>query len=406
MTAAILDHLWQSTFVTLVAGILAFVLANNGPQIRYWLWFVASLKFLIPFTVLAGFGRVVARLVPGANVRSHLSILRPAAEPFGVHAQAFTLSTTTSTNPEAYFLLIWIVGAVILISCHLLRRSNLRKLLDGSREISLPAPIPIRASSSRFEPGLVGILKPAILIPRDLIPELSNVEIHSILAHELSHFRRRDNLTAAIHMIVEVLFWFYPPVWMIGARLLCEREQACDESVLASGHDALIYANTILKVCKFCLHTPIACGSGATGADLRLRVALIISNGRTQPLGFMKALLLGLAATMILALPIGMGIDHSPFTKALHERVVFVRTRYENAISRTASAINLSDLPIDTSSVLGEVVKTQGHWKRRFAPVKQMVRAVPIETALDLSTVSVGASGLPPGGPATPTGSK
>ena len=35
-------------------------------------------------------------------------------------------------------------------------------------------------------------------------------------------------------MAVEALFWFYPPVWLIGARLVAERERACDESVLAA----------------------------------------------------------------------------------------------------------------------------------------------------------------------------
>ena len=64
---------------------------------------------------------------------------------------------------------------------------------------------------------------------------LSRPERDSILAHEFSHLRRRDNVTAAIHMAVEALFWFYPPVWLIGARLMAERERACDENVLACG---------------------------------------------------------------------------------------------------------------------------------------------------------------------------
>ena len=44
--------------------------------------------------------------------------------------------------------------------------------------------------------------------------------------------RRRDNLTAAMHMLVEALFWFHQLVWWIGARLVATREQACDEHVV------------------------------------------------------------------------------------------------------------------------------------------------------------------------------
>ena len=58
-------------------------------------------------------------------------------------------------------------------------------------------------------------------------------------------------------MLVEALFWFYPMVWLIGARLIVERERACDESVLARGHDREVYAGGILKVCKFCLQSPL-----------------------------------------------------------------------------------------------------------------------------------------------------
>ena len=42
------------------------------------------------------------------------------------------------------------------------------------------------------------------------------------------NIRRRDNLTTAIHMGVEALFWFHPLLWWLGARLMEERERACD----------------------------------------------------------------------------------------------------------------------------------------------------------------------------------
>jgi beta-lactamase regulating signal transducer with metallopeptidase domain len=38
-------------------------------------------------------------------------------------------------------------------------------------------------------------------------------------------------------MLVEAVFWFYPLVWWLGARLVDERERACDEEVVALGKD-------------------------------------------------------------------------------------------------------------------------------------------------------------------------
>ena len=40
------------------------------------------------------------------------------------------------------------------------------------------------------------------------------------------------NLAAAIHMAIEAIFWFFPPVWWLEKRLIAERERACDEAVL------------------------------------------------------------------------------------------------------------------------------------------------------------------------------
>jgi hypothetical protein len=66
----------------------------------------------------------------------------------------------------------------------------------------------------------------------------------AVLTHELCQARRRDNLTAAIHMVVEALFWFHPLVWLISSRLLEERERACDERALGLGTDRRVYAET------------------------------------------------------------------------------------------------------------------------------------------------------------------
>ena len=62
--------------------------------------------------------------------------------------------------------------------------------------------------------------------------------MEAMLAHEVAHVRRRDNLTAALHMLVEAMFWFHPLVWWMERRLVEERERACDEEVVEMGGDA------------------------------------------------------------------------------------------------------------------------------------------------------------------------
>jgi bla regulator protein blaR1 len=59
------NHLWQSTLFAIAAGLLTVILRNNHARTRYWLWLTASLKFLIPFSLLAGVGSGERGVVSG-----------------------------------------------------------------------------------------------------------------------------------------------------------------------------------------------------------------------------------------------------------------------------------------------------------------------------------------------------
>src|SRR5580704_13847301 len=133
------------------------------------------------------------------------------------------------------------------------------------------------SSPARFEPGIFGVFRPILLVPEGITDRLPPEQWRAIVAHELCHVRRRDNLTAAIHMAVEAIFWFHPLVWWIGKRLVDERERACDEAVLLASGDPESYAEGILNVCKFYLESPLLCVSGVTGSNLKNRIRAIMT---------------------------------------------------------------------------------------------------------------------------------
>jgi beta-lactamase regulating signal transducer with metallopeptidase domain len=129
--------------------------------------------------------------------------------------------------------------------------------------------IDIRLSRTSLEPGIFGIVYPVLLWPEGLSEKLDDAQLEAVIAHELCHVRRCDNLAAAIHMLVEAAFWFHPPVWWLGTRLIDERERACDEEVLQRGSERHLYAESILKICEFCLSSPLTAVSGVTSANLK-----------------------------------------------------------------------------------------------------------------------------------------
>ena len=109
-------------------------------------------------------------------------------------------------------------------------------------------------------------------------------------------------------MLVEALFWFHPLVWWLGARLIDERERACDEEVLETGSQAHTYAESILKVCEFYVESPLTCLSGITGSDLKKRIRRVMRSSSEKSMGTCKRLLLMTAGIVALAMPIVAGV--------------------------------------------------------------------------------------------------
>lgn len=310
--AGLLDHLWQSTLFAGFVLLLTLALSNNGARVRFWLWFAASVKFLVPFAALAALGESLSRFAPVPVIAPQpLLAMAPAAE--RISAPVTTLAPAGGMEFLTWLLpALWVIGFALVISVRLSHSFKLRALLRNAQSLDMPAPISVKASSSLLEPGLVGIFKPVVLLPKGLLSRLSADETQSILAHELTHLKRRDNLTSAIHMWVEAIFWFYPPVWLIGARLIAERERACDESVLARGHDPEVYAEGILKVCKFCLQSPLPSASGVSGGNLGQRVREIMTAPPAIRLNAGKKFLLTAAAVFTVMLPVTGGFLSSP----------------------------------------------------------------------------------------------
>ena len=74
------------------------------------------------------------------------------------------------------------------------------------------------------------------------------------------------------------------------------------------GGDRQVYAESILKVCEFCVGSPLACVSGVTGADLKKRMVHIMTDRILRKLDFTRKLLLSAAGLLAMALPVAFGV--------------------------------------------------------------------------------------------------
>ena len=158
---------------------------------------------------------------------------------------------------------------------------------------------------------MFGVVNPVLLLPASLFEHLNPEQLSAVIAHEMCHVRRRDNLAAAVHMFVETVFWFHPAVWWIGRRMLDERERACDEGVLSTGSEPRIYAEAVLNVCRLYVEGRWECVSGIAGGNLKARIEAIMSKRIADDLNFAKKLGLAFAAIAILLTPVFVGMLHA-----------------------------------------------------------------------------------------------
>jgi uncharacterized protein (TIGR03435 family) len=112
-------------------------------------------------------------------------------------------------------------------------------------------------------------------------------------------------------MLVEGVFWFHPVVWWIESRIVEERELACDEAAVLQVGDSDIYAESLLKACRFCLESPLTCVPGIAGGNLRRRILRVTGNRLLQKLDFKRQALLCFVGLVSLAVPLLMGAAHA-----------------------------------------------------------------------------------------------
>lgn len=321
MISMVLNHLWQSTLVVLLAGLLTLTLRKNQASARYSIWFAASLKFLLPFSLLIGLGQHLGWLTATAEAPQWTVIISNIARPASIqNVLAMPRSLPSVLTYGGYLLgAAWLVGFFAVINQWAAQWREIKSSMHGADNIDIGAAIETRSSASILEPGVVGIQKPILLLPSDFAQRLPPEQLRAILAHEMSHVRRHDNLTGALHMVVEALFWFYPLVWWLGARLVAERERACDEEVLHTGNDPQTYAEAILNVCKHYVASPLACASGVSGSDLTRRIEYIVANRVTAKLSVIKKLLVTAAGSAVIAGPLLTGLFETRLARAQSE---------------------------------------------------------------------------------------
>lgn len=328
MAPAVANHLWQSTVFAAAVWLVTLLLRRNAARVRFSLWLAASIKFLVPFSLLIALGGLLPRQQQAAKQTptAVYSAVDAMGQPFAdfhflaANSSAHSTSLLEQLKADVPVMLaaIWLCGAAVVLMMWCVRWRQVQRQLRravpavAGREFEILQRMnggrgfPLLLSRDLMEPGIFKVFRPVLIWPEQLSARLEDTHIEAIMAHELMHVRRRDNLSAALHMLVEAAFWFHPMAWWMERRLVEERERACDEGVVEMGGCAETYAESLLKACRFCVESPLMCVAGITGADLCKRIRSIMTL-RLEKLGLMRKALLVLLMVAAVTGPVVFG---------------------------------------------------------------------------------------------------
>ena len=290
LSLALLHFVWQGMLVAIVLWIALFVMRRRAAASRYAVSCAAlGLMAMLPaITAYWLFERQQVSLdAVGAVAAQQLVAVATRAATTGWLSRLQTLT-------QAWAFPVWCIG-VLLFSIRLVwgssQVSKLRRrgepadatVLDTIARLAgrmgLSQRIQVVISGIADGPSVVGVLRPAGILPAATLLGLAPQQLEAILAHELAHIRRYDYLVNIVQMLIEALLFYHPAVWWTSGRIRRERELCCDDVAVAICGDCLGYARALatlerLRVmpARLVPNTAVA----GTGGPLAFRIRRLI----------------------------------------------------------------------------------------------------------------------------------
>lgn len=291
-----------------ISGILAGILLAKrilrkqlSGQRQYQVWFLLPVLLAVPFLSIRpeGLDRILFRL---ANLHPLSVQALPSHQAAYATSPSFagwisdlSISITRETPSAVSYLpfAVWVSGMLIMlvfmlrsnIRLYLLLKSALplqsnmvKELFAKCRlEMNILRDIPVYSTAFLRSPVIVGLLRPRIYLPIHLISDFHTSDMRYMLLHELSHYKRKDALMNHLLNTAMILYWFNPLVWYAVKEARCDREIACDASVLKmlDPEDYAAYGNTLLNFAREMSRSPFSLADGMGGSAKQLKKRIL-----------------------------------------------------------------------------------------------------------------------------------
>lgn len=150
-------------------------------------------------------------------------------------------------------------------------------------EMGIEREIPLICSCGLSSPGL--LFPGDVVVPPEKLTGLSDESVSLIFRHELTHYKRGDQLVCMLLSILTAVYWFNPVVWIASAWIRKDMETACDSMVVKKMHaeEKRDYAALIIELLSRSKHSMAMLGMAEGGVKAaKKRIQGIFMKGRSN----------------------------------------------------------------------------------------------------------------------------
>lgn len=138
-------------------------------------------------------------------------------------------------------------------------------------------PIKLRFITNALSPMMLN--KNTILVPEKALQQLDNQQQQSMLAHELAHIKRRDDVWLWVCQLHQVLFFFQPLNHWLIQELREVTEKICDAEAIQMTQNQQALAQCLVEVAGWLTQTPSwVAAMAARKHQLKQRIHHILNN--------------------------------------------------------------------------------------------------------------------------------
>lgn len=258
---------------------LRMLLKRSPKWIHCLLWALVAFRLVCPLSLESVFSLIPSR----ETVRHDMAVSSGPVVDSGVRfvdnavnraiRESAAPRPEVSADPLQIWLfaasVIWIVGVAAMLLYAL--AAYVRLLSKVRTAVRLEGPVML--SEFVKTPFLSGIARPRIYLPSDMPEEMRA----PVIAHEMAHLKRRDNLWKILGYALLAAYWFQPLSWAAYILLCRDIERACDEKVIRGYdmHQRKLYSEALLA-CSMDRRAGLACplAFGEIGVKERIKSVL------------------------------------------------------------------------------------------------------------------------------------